>query len=54
MMIYPGVFFVVAVFFQFLKVLIFWVVSGVKAQKIAHNGKKIGLSHSASLESDLI
>ena len=28
-------------FFNFFKILIFWVVSGVKGQKIAQNDKKI-------------
>ena len=49
MIISAGVF-----FFHFFKILIFWVVSGVKGQKMVQNDKKICLSHSTSQEPYII
>ena len=41
-------------FFHFFKILIFWVVSGVKVQKMAQNDKKLCLLHSISQEAYII
>ena len=38
------------VFFSFFKILIFWVVSGVKGEKMAQNDKKLSLPHFISQE----
>ena len=48
MIISPGV------FFHFFKILIFWVVRGVKRQKIVQNGKKFCPSHLISQEPYII
>ena len=45
MIIPPGIFF----YFHFFKTLIFWVVSGVKGQKIVQNDKKFCPSHTPYL-----
>ena len=44
MIISPGV------FFDFLKIVILWVVIGVKEQKMTHDDKKFCLLHSISKE----
>ena len=41
-------------FFQFFKIFIFWVVEGVKGQKIVQNDKKFCLSSSTSQEPYII
>ena len=41
-------------FFHFFRILIFWVVSGVKRQKMVQNEKKICLSRSISQEPYII
>ena len=55
MMIYPVCFFfLVVVVFHSLKILIFWVDSGVEGQKVAQNDKKLCLPGSISQESYII